>query len=555
MVGTRRSLRELIALHENGGQELNNFVRALRGIQRLPPTDENSFFHIAGTHGEPFRKRDGDWRFWWGGYCNHGTVLFPSWHRALLLRFEKALQTIVPGVMLPYWDECFDPKSPLPDILTNPVFPLDGDDNNPLYSYKLQQALKDTESDKEDQYSKPQGYTTVRYPLSGLVGTQKDRENTEVHNLKYGPVAENELNKNLKEWMLGTVKIDTSGGEEKTRTPDTYSIYSRFKLCMDAPNYTVFSNTTSQNEWIEQETKRPVDDGNRHYVVSLESPHNAIHLAIGGFFQTGIYNADPIRGANGDMGDNETASFDPIFFLHHCFIDYVFWKWQVKQNFTERGSLEFIKDFKGTFSQEAAQPFIPPYTNLHEETPLRPFTKSDGKFYTTLDVTNITELGYEYGLGSFDLMMPGPDIPAPEIQTKSLAPFTAYKKVSSIDRGKIRGSFIIYLNARDANGNEVVIGREPILSRWQTAGCMNCQTHLNAEAIFAIDENTLNSLKGTRKKNGLQAEGHSPQKLEFWGTVGTRNKEHKKYFDAPQGHGNLEADQPREEIKPIVIDL
>ncbi|KAF4626583.1 hypothetical protein G7Y89_g11579 [Cudoniella acicularis] len=530
MVGTRRSLRELIALHKNGGQELNNFIRALRGIQRLPPTDENSFFHIAGTHGEPFRKRDGDWRF--GG----------------------ADITIVPGVMLPYWDECFDSTSPLPDVLTNPVFLLDGDDNNPLYSYKLQQALKDTESGKEDQYSKPQGYTTVRYPLSGLVGTQEDRGNTEAHNQKYGPVAENELNKNLKEWMLGTVKIDTSGGEEKTGTPDTYSIYSRFKLCMDAPNYTVFSNTTSQNAWIEQETKRPVDE-NRNYVVSLESPHNAIHLAIGGFFQSGIYNANPIRGANGDMGDNETASFDPIFFLHHCFIDYVFWKWQVKQNFTERGSLKFIKDFKGTFSEEAAQPFIPPYTNLHEETPLRPFTKSDGNFYTTLDVTNITELGYEYGVGSFDLIAPTPDIPATEIQTKSLAPFTAYKKVSGIDRGKIRGSFIIYLNARDANGNEVVIGREPILSRWQTAGCLNCQTHLNAEAIFAIDENTLNSLKGTRKKGGLQTEEHSPQELEFWGTVGTRDKEHKKYFDAPQGHGILEGDQPREEIKPIVIDL
>lgn len=544
MVAIRHSLRELIVLHQNGGQELNNFIRALRGIQRLPVTDENSFFNIAGTHGEPFRKRDGDWRFWWGGYCNHGTVLFPAWHRALLFRFEQALQTIVPGVMLPYWDECLNPNDPLPEIFTNPVFPLDGDDNNPLYSYTLQEALKDVESDTDDMYSKPRGYTTVRYPLSGLVGTEADRKVTDIHNSKYGPDAKTELNKNIKEWMLGTVQIDKTG-EEETRTPDTYSILSRFKLCMDAPNYTVFSNTTSQNAWIEQETKRKVDDENQHYVVSLESPHNAIHLAVGGFFQRGVYNADPIRGANGDMGDNETACFDPIFFLHHCFIDYVFWKWQVQHECTERGKLEFIKGFEGTFSQEAAQPFIPPYTNLHEETPLRPFTKENGDFFTTLDITNIHELGYEYGPGSFDFNATAA-VPA-EVQPKKVAPFTVYKKVTGIDRGKIRGSFIIYLSAKDANGKEVVIGREPILSRWQTSGCQNCQTHLDAEAIFPIDANTLKSLRTRKLKDGLQSE-EPPQELQFRGSVGTRDEEHKKFF------GGL-LDDEKEEINPVVVDL
>lgn len=29
-------------------------------------------------------------------------------------------------------------------------------------------------------------------------------------------------------------------------------------------------------------------------------------------------------GANGDMCENDTASFDPIFFFYHCFIDLVF---------------------------------------------------------------------------------------------------------------------------------------------------------------------------------------------------------------------------------------
>jgi len=52
-------------------------------------------------------------------------------------------------------------------------------------------------------------------------------------------------------------------------------------------NYNVFSNITSA-----------INHKGHHY--SLESPHNAVHVFVGG-----------------DMGENETAGFDPIFFMHH----------------------------------------------------------------------------------------------------------------------------------------------------------------------------------------------------------------------------------------------
>ena len=35
--------------------ELDKLILAFKGIQALPPTDPNSFFVIAGYHGEPFR--------------------------------------------------------------------------------------------------------------------------------------------------------------------------------------------------------------------------------------------------------------------------------------------------------------------------------------------------------------------------------------------------------------------------------------------------------------------------------------------------------------------
>jgi len=81
---------------------------------------------------------------------------------------------------------------------------------------------------------------------------------------------------------------------------------------MEAPTYTLFSNKTSMDAWNAANSKTPV--------VALESPHNFIHLAVGGFVIS-TYNASPIAGSNGDMGENNTAALDPILYFHHCLID------------------------------------------------------------------------------------------------------------------------------------------------------------------------------------------------------------------------------------------
>ena len=200
------------------------------------------------------------------------------------------------------------------------------------------------------------------------MGTDEARKQTEVHNAAFTNHAQNAqiLNDNVTQWLLGTVNIPDD--QKGSRRPDTYSVRSRFLRSLFAPNYTVFSNTASQNQWI----KGHGDGSSSHYVVSLESPHNAIHLALGGFYQAGVYNASPIRGANGDMGDNDTASFDPIFHFHHCFIDYAFAVWQRLWGFTTRGSLTVIRDYNGTILKVGQPPNFPPGTHLDMTTPLYP---------------------------------------------------------------------------------------------------------------------------------------------------------------------------------------
>ena len=169
----RHSLQYVQHLYNSGEDrlKLENLIRAYRGIQALPPDDPNSFFLISSFHGLPFRGPGETDPTWWGGYCWHETVLFPTWHRAYLLRMEDALRSI-PGcqdVTIPFWDELANPESTseptIPSVLTSPTFELDGRTDNPLYSYKLQAEIVNLVGGNRS--GKPEGYNTVRYPLSG----------------------------------------------------------------------------------------------------------------------------------------------------------------------------------------------------------------------------------------------------------------------------------------------------------------------------------------------------------------------------------------------------
>lgn len=522
----RLSLQYVQQLYDSGEDRsiLENLVRAWRGIKALPSYHPNSFFMIAGYHGEPFRGPGVSDPSWLRGYCNHGNVLFPTWHRAYLLRLENSLRSI-PGcenVTIPFWDETADLDNPIPAILTSPTFNLDGDPTNPFYSYTLQEALVENVASAGSRYTKLAGYQTVRYPLSGLVGTSQDSDQTKVHNAAFPDAKENIsiLGKNVSAWLKGTVKITSDGdpSHKETRYPDTFSIAARFRLCLEAPNYTVFSNTTSQNQWI-------TDHGSAdpHYVVALESPHNALHLAVGGFYQRGVYNADPILGANGDMGDNETAAFDPIFYFHHCFIDYAFWTWQKRSGLTSPGSLTVIGGYAGTVvPDDQAQPYLAPGTALDNTTPLYPFRKPDQTYYTSDDVTDVRgQLGYDYGVGSLDPGLLGDDGEGGGRLGRIAGEIAALKRVGNVNRADYPGSFVIRTYVRHpATGEAVEIGREPVLSRRNIAGCRNCQNKLDVVSLVPIYKGMLDELHGGQGHGGGRK---GAEDLKVWAEIHTHD--------------------------------
>ena len=274
------------------------------------------------------------------------------------------------------------------------------------------------------------------------------------------------LNQNVVAWLTSAIVIN--GEVIPTNVKRAY------ETCLDAPNYTVFSNTTSRSEWNDNASVK---------VVSLESPHNSIHLAVGGFDIPNQGDFSPIDGANGDMGENDTAGLDPIFHFHHCFVDRVFWLWQKKHNATDK--LDIIPGYPGTNSvdSQGPTPGTAPNSWLTLESPLDPFKKMEGgkeRPYTSLDCINIeTQLGYTYGPGSLETG------PAALAAASRADESTKMVRVAGIDRGRIRGSFLISAFA-NVDGKRQLLGTEAVLSRWHVEGCANCQTHLEAKATFGL---------------------------------------------------------------------
>ncbi|SMC27427.1 tyrosinase [Andreprevotia lacus DSM 23236] len=478
----RRSIVELQNEYSKGNKKpLEDLMRAWKGIKELPASDPNSFFMIGGYHGEPFRGAGWGNASYWGGYCNHGNVLFPTWHRAYLVRLEQALQS-VPGchdVMLPYWDETSEDsvKNGIPWALTQKDFVLDGQTiPNPLRSFVFNRNIKDHVNGDDPNYSKANGYETVRYPLSGLVGTPDDRAATEAHNAQFPDYNTNVqlLNQNIVNWLGSHIVVD------KQIIPT--NVKNKFENCLNAPNYTVFSNTTSAAEWNDN-----LPAGTKA-VVPLESPHNSIHLAVGGYdVPTGPNAGDfsPIDGANGDMGENDTAGLDPIFYFHHCFIDYVFWQWQKKHGYTDH--LELISGYPGTNSvdNQGPTPGVVPNSWLTLDSPLDPFKvhhNGHERAATSHDYINIEkQLGFTYAPGSLDDHAQAPKLAATVEEGYS----SKVIRVSALNRARIRGSFLISAFA-NIDGKRYHLGTEAVLSRWAIQGCANCQTHLEVKAAFPL---------------------------------------------------------------------
>src|SRR5262249_3068900 len=174
----------------------------------------------------------------WGGYCNHGNVLFPTWHRVYLVKLEEAMRSIkgCENVTLPYWDETdsYSLTSGIPWSLTVANVELDGKTiPNPLRSFVFPVTITDNVSTDEGLYTKTRGYETVRYPFSGLVGTNQAKQESAKHNSQWTyDQGVQVLNQNIVNWLtMKTVNIDPDGTNPSGPIPA--AVHQQFIDCLE----------------------------------------------------------------------------------------------------------------------------------------------------------------------------------------------------------------------------------------------------------------------------------------------------------------------------------
>jgi tyrosinase len=245
----------------------------------------------------------------------HRGPAFLPWHREFLMQLEQALRSVEPDTFIPYWNWTVD--AALADPATAPVWSTDFMGGNGL------------ESDEWRVQTGPFADAAGNWPVpslpdDGLPGPGLKRQFGRL--LPSLPTAA-DLALAMAEGLYDTPHYD--------RSPFTIGFRNRIE------------------GWVTQR-------GDSRVRTPGSQLHNRVHLWIGG-------NMAPMTSPN-----------DPVFFLHHCFIDKVWADWQaLQQQNNPDAAPHYAPERQG-----------PPGHNLEDV--LHPFSRK------VRDTLSVEALGYSY---------------------------------------------------------------------------------------------------------------------------------------------------------------
>ncbi|HEX6901869.1 MAG TPA: tyrosinase family protein [Thermoanaerobaculia bacterium] len=245
--------------------ELNSFITAVNGLKASGRYDDfirrhhHAMDESTTLPGEPMTFRN---------IAHRGPAFLP-WHRYFLREFELALQSVVPGVTLPYWDWAAD--AALPSPATAPLW-----NTNPA---------------------------SGRIYIGGDGVPPGNRVTT-------GPFAS---------WTAliesGSSLVPRAGGLIRLLGRDPIATGSPAFPARAQVEQALTVTTYDSSPWSESQTTAPsfrnrLEGWLRQSGEAGSQLHNRVHLWVGG---------DMLPG---------TSPNDPVFFLHHCNVDRLWAKWQ-----------------------------------------------------------------------------------------------------------------------------------------------------------------------------------------------------------------------------------
>ncbi|KAL3472854.1 hypothetical protein BJX99DRAFT_261920 [Aspergillus californicus] len=362
------------------------FILALDYFQQIDPKERDSYFQIAGIHGMPYTSWDEPKatakEVHRKGYCVHANCLFPLWHRPYLLLYEQRIyeimiNQIIPTLQvspakkeifrqdastwrLPYWDWAKHPK--IPQLLSRPTLKMSVDGQiiekgNPLSQFRMPGGQKmgdyQVELLKWFEFDQPLYYNectaTSRCP------TEQQRE----------PTSDT--------WRNGIVnndKVNEFLNEQPSITGFAYGEATEmvYRLLTYPVDFVTFATTARDADASSASKTKVTED------MNIEFIHNNIHYWVGG--------------DGGHMSQIPVATFDPVFWFHHCNLDRLFAIWQ---------TLNPEKWFNADKTRPFDMKTIGMGKIITNKTPFRPFHKDTaGTLWTPDDARDWFKLGYTY---------------------------------------------------------------------------------------------------------------------------------------------------------------
>ncbi|KAK1514600.1 uncharacterized protein CCOS01_13881 [Colletotrichum costaricense] len=330
--------------------QVSLFIQALNIFQSMDPSDKLSYYQVAGIHGLPAQSWDtdpapnkkqklpitGTPQF----YCPHGSLIFPTWHRAYLALYEQLLSgimtdKILPNIAdktvqdiwaleitrwrLPYWDwampQTYLGTCGVPEIVSLQEIEIVSPNGiakqkvqNPLYMFTtgVISALKGIPTAMDDETAF--GIWRIRgkqsKPFDACSGTSRYGITN-----KHTPTTQEALGIENNASVAEALQTpDWNSMEEHKLDPNmTGSLQDQVHRLLTAgyfPDYATFATT----EYGSPKLSPPPATG----WLSLEFLHNCIHVWTGG---------DDAKTGMGHMAYLTVAAFDPIFWLHHSNVD------------------------------------------------------------------------------------------------------------------------------------------------------------------------------------------------------------------------------------------
>ncbi|KAF7295866.1 Tyrosinase [Mycena chlorophos] len=324
------------------------YIQALQQISSESQSALTSFFSIAGIHGLPYVPWDNsggaqavdDNNGGWEGYCTHGNVLFPTFHRPFVALFEQAIQTAAIQIASAY-------------TVNGSAFRTAAQQLRQPYWDWAANALPPPEVISLDEVN-------ITVADGSIVSVANPLRRYTFHPLDpsfYSP------------WNIWNTTVRHADRESASAGDDVTDLKNTLTSAFPQIRSSTHSLFLRVHTWPGFSNHSPGDGGSTSN--SLEAIHDMMHNNIGGL---------------GHMSDPAVAAFDPIFWLHHANVDRLLALWSAVNPGVWVSPGEALG---GTWT-------LLPTDKVDGNTALTPFWRSETEYWASNDVNTTSVVGYTY---------------------------------------------------------------------------------------------------------------------------------------------------------------